>query len=294
MNCLHLPLFVRRFAAVCGAAALLLGIANGRSAMAKKPLTKLSLDPAAETVAFFDGIEKGVLEAQVIPKNAQQGTVLLENKTDKPLTVQLPDSFVGVHVLKQYGGAGGGGGYGGDSGGGLGDGGGGQAFGGGFGGLGGGGLGTFGIGGAGGAGFFSIPAEAVVKLPYPSVCLQHGKAEPKPKMRYRLVKVEDFTKDPALSQLIQMVAAGRIHPQVAQAAAWNLSNKMSWSELAAKRVRRLGGLSPKPYFSRGQLLAAQQLVAEAIGRAKQAAESGDSETRPTSRRVESRRSARVR
>ena len=92
----------------------------------------------------------------MILKHSKQGNVLIENKTDQPLTVKLPDAVVGVHVLKQGGlgmgmsapGGGGGGQQGGGGGGG------GQSSGGGMsGGGGGGGM----QGGGGGMGMFSIP-----------------------------------------------------------------------------------------------------------------------------------------
>ncbi|MCH7734576.1 MAG: hypothetical protein IH961_05110 [Chloroflexi bacterium] len=75
----------------------------------KRPITKPKFDPNAKRVELFDGMKQGQFVVKVIAKNAKQGHVLIENTTDKPLTVQLPKSFVAVHVLKQYGGEGGGG-----------------------------------------------------------------------------------------------------------------------------------------------------------------------------------------
>lgn len=278
---------------------LLLGSAASAAKPTKRqrPITKPKFDPDAETVELFAGLEKGQLEVQLIPKDAQQGSMLVENKTDKPLTVQVPEAFVGVQVLKQgYGGGGyGGGGYGGGGYGGGGYGGGGsQPVGGGYGGMMGGMGGMMGMGGGmgglgGGAGFFSVPPERVVKVPYQSVCLEHGKAEPTPKTTYRLIKVEDFTKDPALQELIRIVGTSRrLHPQVAQAAAWHLTDKMSWRELATKRVERLGGQAPKPYFSGFELFHAQQLVAQAVERSREGVDQAP-ETERTLRRVPLRR-----
>jgi hypothetical protein len=247
----------------------------------KRPITKLKFDPSAEKVELFAAMKKGLLETRLIPKDSKKGNILIENKTDKPLTVQFPESFVGVQVLKQYGGGlgGEGGEFGGQGGGGQGIGGGGG--GGGFGGLG----GASGIGGqGGGAGFFSIPPEKVVKIPYQSVCLEHGKREPSPRMTYRMVKVEQFTKDPALTELIRLVGMNRIHLPSAQAAAWHLSDKMSWRELASKSIKRLGGAPPRPYFSGVELFQAQKLVAIAVQRS-----SGKSKDEVTPRRTPTRR-----
>lgn len=237
-------------------------------------ITKPQFDPTAKTVKLFDGIEQGLLKVTLIPKDSHGGNVLFENTTKEPLTVELPEAVVGVQALKQFGGAGGGyggseglGGEGGESG----AGGGGQALGGGFGGGLGGGLGGGGLGGGGygGGGLFSIPPEKVVRLSYNSVCLDHGKPEPSPKMTYRLVKLEDYTDDPVLQELLKLVGMNRIHPQVAQAAAWHLANDMSWGELARKRIDHLGGVPPTPYFNRAQLFQAYNLVALATGRAKE-------------------------
>ena len=234
-------------------------VSAAKRTRAKRPITKLTVDPKAETVELFAAMEKGLLETKLIPKNSKQGNILIENKTDKPLTVQFPESFVGVHVLKQIGGFGGGQGGGGQGGGGQGIGGGSQG-GGGMGGGQGGGLG----GQGGGAGFFSIPPEKVVKIPYRSVCLEHGKPEPNSRKTYRMIKVEQFTKNPELTELIRLVGTNRIHLPSAQAAAWHLSDKMSWRELASKSIKRLGGAPPRPYFSGAEIFRAQQLTALAV------------------------------
>ena len=244
----------------------------------KRPITKPKFIPSAEKVKLFEGMEKGQLSVRVIAKNSKIGKILVENKTDKPLTVQLPKSFVGVQVLKQVappgggmGGGGIGGGYGGgNQGGGVG--GGQQPFGGGFGGggYGGGGLGGGGLGGGGygGGGFFSVPPERVVAVPYNSVCLAHGKPEPSPRANYRIVKVEDFTKDRALQELITLVGTRRINVQTAQAAAWHLTDKMSWRQLAMKTQKRLGGVGARPYFAPAHIYGAQRLIAQAAAEAR--------------------------
>lgn len=236
-------------------------------------LTRTKFDPSAERVELFKAVDEGQLELKVIPKDSTGGLVYIQNNSEKPLTVDLPKAIVGVQVLKQFddfGGGGMGGGYGGDGGGGGG--GGGQAFGGGMGGMGmmGGGMGGMGMGGmGGGGGFFSIPPEKVVKLPYQSVCLDHGKAEPHPRMNYRLMAVEDYTDNEALRELITIVGSRRIDQQAAQAAAWHLDDGISWQELATKRIERAGGLPSAPYFSPVQLYRAQEMVSVAVARSRE-------------------------
>jgi len=59
--------------------------------------------PADEVVEMFSGIEKGQIEVQLIPKDSTQCNVLVKNKTDKPLSIKLPEAFAGVPVLAQLG-----------------------------------------------------------------------------------------------------------------------------------------------------------------------------------------------
>ncbi len=258
--------------------------ANKSSKAAKKPIRNPKFDPLAEKVDLFEAVDDGQVSVKLIPNDAMGGNVLIENKTDKPLTIKIPDAVVGVSIHAQgFGGGGLGGGLGG---GGLGGGGGGggQAVGGGVGGgggglgggMGGGGFGG-GMGGMGGGGFFSVPPEKVISLPFNSVCLEHGKAEPNSGSKYTLIPVSKFSKDAVLYELLTAVGANRVNPQAAQAAAWHLSNNMSFEELAEKSDGSSGALSPSPYFSQEQILGAQRLVAIAAERAADAAEAADKE-----------------
>ena len=133
--------------------------------------------------------------------------------------------------------------------------------------MGGGGMGGGGMGGAGGGGFFSIPAEKVVSLQFNSVCLEHGKPEPGPNSKYTIVPLSRVSTDPVLYQLLTKVGTGKVDPQAAQAAAWHLTDKMSFQELAEKVEEHLGDINPSPYFTRDQLLGAQQLLSQAMAKA---------------------------
>lgn len=281
---------VRRLIAVSGMVAVLAaGLALltqpliGRAAdkKTKKTLKVLKHDPAAEQVELFDAIERGQLDVKVIPKDAFGSNVLIENLTDKPLTVKLPQAVVAVPKhLAQFGGGGfGGGGLGGQGGfggGGLGGQGGGgqQAQGGGFGGQGGGGLGGGGFGGQGGGGFGgggfgSIPPETVASIPLNSVCIQHGKPDPTSASQYVLVPIENYSDNPVLHQLLAIVGLKQVDPQAAQAAAWHLTDRMSWDQLAAKSSQHVGR-PPTPYFTQAQLQTAMSLVAKSQELAKDA------------------------
>ena len=255
--------------------------AGSKPTEARKPvITKPRFDPSAERVEFFKGMEDGQLATRFVPKDASGGFLLVTNTTEEPVTVDLPEAFVAVQVLKQFGGGGGGmmggggmgGGGGGMGGGGQGGGGGqnaGGGMGGGGGGMGGGGLGGGGQGGGGqgGGGFFSIPPERTVRVPYVSACLNHGKPDPSARLEYKLVPVEEYTKDEVLAELIRMVGTGRVNQHSAQAAIWTRTDNMSWQELAAKNVR--GIRSVEYYFNAQNIREGQLLMAAAEGNVRE-------------------------
>ncbi len=248
-------------------------VAPGISADSKKDKKKIisavKVDTTAEHIDVFEGIEQGLLEVKMIPKDSLGGNLLIENKGDKPLNVDFPAAFVGRQVLKQFGGGQQGGGFGGGGGQQGGQQGGGQAQGGGVGGGqqgGGGGFGGGGQqGGGGGGGFFSVPPDRVVRVAYRSVCLEHGKTEPAPRMNYTIAKVQDFRDDPLLEEVLKMVASGQLDEQSAQAATWHVTDKMSWEQLAAKSIPHIGRPAT-PYFTPQQIARAQSIFSTAVAR----------------------------
>jgi hypothetical protein len=262
---------------------------SAASKSAKKPIRNPKFDPAAEQVDLFEAVDAKQVTVKLVPKDAMGGTVLIENKTDKPLTIKVPDAVAGVSIHSQMGGMGGLGGMGGGGGGMGGGGGGGQqaqggGMGGGGGGMGGGG-GGMGGGGQGGGGFFSIPPEKVIAVSFNSVCLEHGKPEPGPSSKYTIVPISRLSKDPVLHQLLAAVGTGKVDPQAAQAATWHLTDKMSFEELAAKTEEHLGEIASTPYFTRSQLLMAQQLLAQAEARAEELELAGKTEKKTESKPV---------
>ena len=235
--------------------------AGTKSAEARKPvISKPKFDPTAEKVEFFKGMDDGQLETKFVPKDANGGFLLVTNKTEEPVTVELPEAFVAVQVLKQFGGMGGGG-MGGMGGGGMG----------------GGGMG--GMGGGGGGGFFSIPPERTVRVPYVSACLNHGKPDPSARLDYKLVPVEEYTKDEVLTELIRMVGSGRVNQHSAQAAIWTRTDNMSWQDLASKSTR--GILSVQYYFEPQNIREGQYLAAVAEGNVREQAKAEKTEPKET-------------
>ncbi len=231
---------------------------------------------AAEQAALFAAMKAGQIEAEFIPISSAHANLIVKNVTEKPLRIQMPAAFAGVPINAQMmgggmggmgGGMGGMGGGMGGMGGGMGGGGGqsmggGGGMGGGMGGMGGGGMGGMGGGGMGG-GMFTVKPGRTHKMALDTVCLEHGKPEPNPRMKYAIVPLEQVTKDPAVALLCQALGSGQVAQNTAQAAAWNLMDGLSWAELANKNRfenRYTGNIR---YFSQLELRTAMAVVAEA-------------------------------
>jgi len=129
------------------------------------------------------------------------------------------------------GGMGGGGGQGmggGFGGGGMG------GMGGGMGGMGGMGGGMGGMGGMGMGGMMRVEPDRPRKVTVPTLCLEHGKADPNPRMKYRIVRLSEVNASPEVAELCKALAQGKVPQNTAQAAAWHIANGLSWEELAKK------------------------------------------------------------
>jgi len=210
-----------------------------------KTILRPSFDPTVEKVELFEAMEEGAIDAFVVPHNEHHGYIFVENKSDKPVSVKLPRTIVAVQNLKQFGGGGGGfGGQGGQQGG--------------FGGQGGQGGGGFGQQGGGG-GFFSVPPQHRVRLNLNSVCLEHGKDAPTKTMKYTLVPAEKVIKNDTLYELLSIVGSGQVSERAAQAAAWYLTDGLSFQQMANKQEAHFGGRTTS-YFTQSDLVTAQQLL----------------------------------
>jgi hypothetical protein len=206
--------------------------------------------PSADAVGLFDAMDEGQADVTLIVKNDHEARLLITNKTDQPLNIQLPNAFAGVPVLAQFGGGGGGGNRGGGGGGG-----GQQSVGGG----GGGGMG----GGGGGGGFFNIPPDQTTKVNVPVLCLDHGLRDPSSSKPYKIVPASAHVDRPAVIELLQAFGSGQLDHAAAQAAAWHLNNDLSWGELAAKLQGTRRSTSRPPYFTRDQIQAGMAYATQA-------------------------------
>jgi hypothetical protein len=248
----------RRLTLLCSAIAVtlipvLLIAAEGRTPKSD------AVNANQEMVEMFSAIENGQIAVKLIPKDSTQCRIFIENKTDKPLNVKLPETFAGVPVLAQGragGGVGGGGGGAGRTGSSSSSGG-NQSMGGGMGGMG------------GGMGMFNVPPEKVSQLRVPTVCLEHGKGEPNDRIPYEIKPLESVTAKPAVAELCRTLGTGQINQRAAQAAAWFLNNDMNWQELAAKRYRHANGMMGQSYFSPLEIQTGMQLAKMAIRTAEE-------------------------
>ena len=229
------------------------------------PLATVVGNTAAEGYAtpvnLFDAMQQGLVDATFVARNASQGRIILTNKTDGPVSVEIPDAFIGVpQQLAQMGGMGGGMGMGGMGGGmqNVGGGGGGRG-----GGRGGGGGGRGGGGGGRGRGGFSVPPERTVRVDVPLLCLDHGLREPSSSKPYAIRPIENYIADPAVIAIVAAYANGDLPEGAAQAAVWHLNSEVPWDELANKLTGTDRNVVREPYFSASELRTAVAIVNDA-------------------------------
>ncbi|MFN3190950.1 MAG: hypothetical protein ACE361_10545 [Aureliella sp.] len=259
--------------------------------------------PTQEALGLFEAISNDLVQAQFIPIGAHKANVIIHNMTDRTLDLNLPNAFGARHVLGQFGqGAGGGIGFGAGGGGAGAFGQGGGAFGqGGAGGFGqnlGGGFGQGGIGGGQGAGqgfgfgqgagqpafgqgngqfnggFFRIKPDKKRRISVSTVCLEHGKQDPNPRMKYAIVPLLEVSPNPATEQLCNDLASGRLKQPIAQAVAWKLENGLSWDQLAKLNRRESRWLGNEARFTRSELAEAQKYHQEMSQRLESGSNSG--------------------
>jgi hypothetical protein len=231
------------------------------------PLANVSGDTAAPradaegAVDLFDAMQQGAVDVKFVARDSLRGRLVITNRTDLPINVEIPEAFIGVpEQMAQFGGGGGGFGGGGIGGGGQ------QSVGGG-GGRGGGGRGGGGRGGGGGGGrrggFGSIPPEETVRIDVPLVCLDHGLREPSSSKPYVIRPIENYIDQPAVIAIVRAYANGDLPTGATQAAVWNLNSGVSWDELGAKLTGTERNVVREPYFSAEEMEAAMAIVSEA-------------------------------
>jgi hypothetical protein len=247
-------------------------------------LNRVSRTPGAaegfQIVEMFSAMEKGEVKVRIVPRNANEANLFVENTTDRPLSVEMPATFSAVPAMRlQMAGGGlagpgmgmGGMGMGGQGGGmgGMGGMGGGQGFGGGMGGgMGGmGGMGGGGMGGMGG-GMFNVPAGRKGKLRLNIICLEEGRPDPKPTMEYVVQPLEKLNNDPRIAEICLMLGNNEIATSVAQAAAWHITDNLSWQQLLVKNRRESMDGSFERFFHPMEIQFAGRVIVAAQERAQ--------------------------
>lgn len=217
--------------------------------------------------------QAGLVSVRYIPNDSRSAQIVVTNRSDRPLTLRLPEAFAGVPVLAQFGG--------------------GMAGPMGAGGMNVGGFaganmpqaaagagvpnGGPGLGAAGG--FQSLPPERTRSVRVPTVCLEYGKPEPTPRVAYQMVPLASRAGDPRLTMVLQGLATGDLSQKVAQAATWHIASGLTWDQLAAETIKHSGGDRDVAFFTPEELDAARIVVEIATRR--------QSETQPTVKAGES-------
>ena len=189
-----------------------------------------------DTVEFFAAKKAGLIDVMFIPRSSKSANIMMKNRTKRKLSVRMPEAFAGVPILGQMGGMG----------------------------MGGGGMGM----GGGMGGFQNIEPGRVRKVKVTTVCLEHGKKDPNPRIKYDIVPIENFTRNPQVIELCRMLGSGKLDQMSAQAAAWHLTDNLSWQQLVQKiGATHLNGTSER-YFHPNQVAMGMRYVQIAQQRAK--------------------------
>ena len=180
---------------------------------------------------MFAAMGRGELAVRLLPEKEQQARLELENRTGRPLTVQVPQAFGGRFILAAVGAAAGP-------------------------------PQSLGVAPSwpAGSGIFCIPPEKVGYVRARTACLDESRPEPSPGMVYEVCGLEELTQQPAVQRLCGMLGDRHTDPQAVQAAVWYLNCDLSWRQLAA-RLRSLGGPhGTQRFFTSKQIEAGKRLV----------------------------------
>jgi len=226
-------------------------VASGSLLQAATPQAA-KVDSAA--VDVFAAQEAGALEVGVVPQNERRVTIQLRNVSNRPLTIQLPPALAAAPILAQQPGL----------------------------------FNAFpnpnqggrnqqqapqqlGIGMNGGnqqgpgqgnffpGGMFNIPAGKAIKIKADAVCLEYGKPSPDARMKYELQPLDSVCDKPELAAVLTSLGQEQIDQRTAQAAAWHVTDDLSFDKLAGLLGREVG--ATKEYqFTPDQVVAARNFL----------------------------------
>jgi hypothetical protein len=112
-----------------------------------------------------------------------------------------------------------------------------------------GGMGGGGMGGMGMGGMMRVEPDRPRKFAVATLCLEHGKPDPNPRMKYKVVRLSEVNSNPEIAELCKALAKGQVPQNTAQAAAWHIANGLSWEELASKPRKICDYTGVEMYFS---------------------------------------------
>lgn len=118
------------------------------------------------------------------------------------------------------------------------------------------------MGGMGG-GMMRVAPEKTRKMALNTVCLEHGKPDPNPRMAYTIVPLDRVVEDRRVHAVCEALGYNLVTQNTAQAAAWHFTDNMSWGELAQKNRVESKYTGNIRFFNPIELRTAAVLVAEA-------------------------------
>jgi hypothetical protein len=122
-------------------------------------------------------------------------------------------------------------------------------------------------GGGMGMGMMNIPAEKVAQFKVATVCLEHGKKEPRSSTPYEIKPIESFTTKTGVKELLTALGSKRLNQRATQAAAWHLANDLSWEQLFNKQIEHVNGTS-EPWFDPQEIRAAMEIAQYSVTEAQ--------------------------
>jgi hypothetical protein len=117
--------------------------------------------------------------------------------------------------------------------------------------------------------------------------LEQGKPNPRSSVKYELVPLAEVSDDPRLAEVLKANARGDVDREIAQAAAWNIANKLSWEKLAGLS-QMIAINAEAPIFNSWQLRRARELVDYAASASSRPVREIASDVAGTARKIETK------
>ena len=116
---------------------------------------------------------------------------------------------------------------------------------------------------------FSIAPKKSHKEQVRTVCLEHGKKEPRSTVNYTIVPIDSYTDNKTTQVLCSMLGDEEVDQNALQAAVWNTENGLSFDDLASKTKQEGRNNPVQSYFNANELASAVSLLEKAQGRAQE-------------------------